>query len=218
MFRSIEGRGITRTIPLLILAAVCAIVFICGAGLLVYSNTQRLIRAGDWVEHTHEVLETIQNASRRLDRIESDSRLFQFSHDDNNLRTAQAASLTLQTNVLHLGTMVQDNPQQAESVRELGDDAERLVQALNALRQPDAPSPSAQILNCRRVIAALQEREQTLLDHRGEESKHSSVLTLGSGIFFVGFTIVVVLVLFAFLFRDAVNRRAAAAGGQRSRP
>ena len=209
MFQSSEGRATARTIPLLILAAVCAIVFICGAGLLVYSNTQRLIRARDWVEHTHEVLATLQSASRRLDRIESDSHLFQLTHDDDNLRTAQAASVTLQVNVLHLQTLVDDNPEQEASARKLGDDAERLIQALNALRQPGSPLPSAQILSCRQVIAAIQEREQTLLDHRGEESKHSSLLTLGSGIFFVAFSVLVVLILFAFLVRDAVHRQRA---------
>lgn len=207
MHRSNGERAAVHTIPLLIVAGVCAIVFICAAGLLVYSNAQRLIRARDWVEHTHEVLATLQSASRRLDRIESATRLFQLTHDDDNLRSAQAASVTFQTNVLRLETLVQDNPPQTESAHELGEDAERLVQALNARRAPDAPLPSAEILTCRRVIAAIEEREQTLLDHRGEESKHSSVLTFGSGIFFLGFSVVVVLVLFAFLLRDAVHRQ-----------
>jgi diguanylate cyclase (GGDEF)-like protein len=209
VFRSSEGRVVSRTIPLLILAAICAIVFICGAGLLVYGNTQRLIQARDWVEHTHEVLATLQSASRRVDRIESDTHLFQLTRDDNNLRTAQGAAVILQTNILHLQSLVQDNPTQAISARELRGAAEQLVRAVDSLRDAGASLPVGEILACRRLIGAIQDREQTLLDHRDGESKRSSLLTLGSGVFFVAISLVLILVLFAFLFRDAVHRQRA---------
>ena len=196
-----------RTIPLLTLAVICAIVFNAGAGLLVYRDTQLLIHSRSQVEHIHEVIESLQQSSQRLDRIESHAHLFQLAHDNADRLAAQAEADMFQAEVLRLQTTAQESPEQTSLVRELDGAVEQLRVALDSAPRSNAPVAAPQIQNCRRLIGAIKQRERALRARFDEDAKRNPLLSFTGGTLLIGLSRVGVIVMFAFLFRDALHRR-----------
>jgi diguanylate cyclase (GGDEF)-like protein len=198
--------GKSRAIPLLVLAALGACLFIASAGWLDFSAAQRLSTSRDWIEHTQTVLATLQAESQRADRIESAIRLYQLTNDENNFHTAQSSQVAFNSGVLRLTQLVEDNPRQtAEAVR-LQTCSNSLDSTVANLTSQKDPALSA-LLQCRQVLGVMQELEHELLDQRTAESKLNSARNLILSVGFTGLSIAVILALFGFLLRDATRRK-----------
>jgi diguanylate cyclase (GGDEF)-like protein len=195
----------TRVVPLLACAA-CAIVFTCAGGFVVYTNTQHLIETRNWQDQSHSILTSLQTESQRLDRVDYEMQLFEATGDAAEKRGAQSAAVAMHAGVLNLESLLKDNPSQIRNVQELDARVQDLYQALDGVGRPGM-LPERQIQDCRRIINAVQEEERGLLRQRSDESQNSRDRSLLSGAGYLGFSLFVVIVLFAFLLRDAIRRR-----------
>src|SRR5579875_1426862 len=104
---------------LIIAAAIGSALFTLIASLKVYENTKDLIGAASWVEHTQEVMTTLQSATQGLDRIEASTKLYLSTGDDEQIAAAHTGLLRVVTSIQRLHNQVADNPSQAASADEL---------------------------------------------------------------------------------------------------
>jgi len=192
---------------MLVVCALGAIGFTCAGGYVVYTNTQRLVESRNWLDHSHNVLTSLQMESQRLDRIAYGMRLYEATGDAAELRGVQTAAESMRAGVLTLENLVRDNPSQTPKVQQLDARTQELYQALDGER-PLRTVPEREIQECRRVINIIQEEERDLLRQRSDESQSSKDRSFLSGAGFLGFSLLVVIVLFVFLLRDAFRRRA----------
>ncbi len=190
-------------------AAAGALLFTLTAGFFVYSNTQSLVAAKDWVEHTQEVLTSLQTASLLVDRIEFSERLYALDKDESQLNTAHLSAIGLEAVSLRLHMLVSDNPGQTHNWQTLTACAGSIRQDAFEHEQLTA-SPAQKLLSCRESISLMTEQERSLLKQRTAKSQRSSLLSFTTECAFVGFSLLTLVVLFGFLLRDAVLRRIAA--------
>jgi diguanylate cyclase (GGDEF)-like protein len=196
----------SRVIPLLVMCALGVIAFTITGGVLVYKSTQHLVETRNWVDHSNSVLTLLQTEYSRADRVSFGMQLYEATKNPTYLRAAQNAALLMRTGVFSLETQVRDNSSQSRHARELDAKIQDLDHALNAIKEPTAV-PEHEILECRRVIAVLQEEERALLDQRTNESQAGKDRSLLSGIGFIAFSLLVTVLLFGFLLREALHRR-----------
>jgi diguanylate cyclase (GGDEF)-like protein len=193
-------------VPLLVLSAIGAFVFTVGGGLIVYSNTRHLIEIRNWLDHSQTVLSNIQLESQRLDRLSSSMQLFQATGDANNLRASEASAAAVQSGVGTLKNLLQDNASQNRHADDLESSVEALSRKVEAARE-SRTVPDEQIQACRNVLNVIQQEERGLLQERSNESQQSSVQSLLAGAGYLGLLLIVLVVLFGFLIRDALRRR-----------
>ncbi|WP_353072676.1 GGDEF domain-containing protein [Tunturiibacter gelidoferens] len=196
----------SRVIPLLVVCAVCAIVFTCAGGFIVYTNTQHLISARNWLDHSNSVLTSLQTEAQRLDRVGYEIQLYEATGDAAEKLAAQTAAVSLHAGVLNLESLLNDNASQMRHLQDLDTQVRNLTKAIDGFERPGVV-PERQIQDCRRSINTVQEEERGLLRQRSDESQNSRDRSLLSGAGYLGFSLFVVIVLFAFLLRDAVRRR-----------
>ncbi len=194
----------TFSIVLLSAAAFGAIFFTLTAGFFVYSNTQSLVAAKDWVEHTQEVLTSLQSSAQLADRIEFSTRLYLLNRDEMQLSNARYSAISLRVTALRVANLVVDNPVQVRHAAGLTACAERLNREV---RGGIAAVPLEGLLGCREAIGLMSEQERTLLKERTKKSQHSSLVSISTECVFIGLSLITLVVLFGILLRDAFERR-----------
>jgi diguanylate cyclase (GGDEF)-like protein len=193
-------------IPLLLICALGAIAVTCVGGFIVYTNTQHMIETRDWLDHSHNVLTSLQMELQRLDRVSYEMQLYEATKDPSELRAAQSAAESLHAGVLGVESLMRDNSSQTHHVEELDSKARELSHVLDGSKGPIA-IPEHEIQDCRRAISVIQEEERALLRQRSDELQKGRDRSLLSAIGFLGFSLFVLIVVFAFLIRDAIRRR-----------
>src|ERR1700729_3137974 len=111
--------GASTGVTLLVTAAILAVLFTLAAGALVYGNTRRLISSAEWVQHTEDVLATLQRVSLLAERIEYRSRLYLLTGNVEQQSRARASANQLETTTVRLKTLVADNPYQTANIQGL---------------------------------------------------------------------------------------------------
>jgi diguanylate cyclase (GGDEF)-like protein len=198
--------GPYATITLLITAAAGTLLSMVIAWALMYGNTQRLITSAEWVQHTQEVLTSLQRASQLTERVESNTRLYLLSGDEEQLNRARTGASLLVTTAAHLGMLVSDNPEQTRNVQNLAQEASDLKQILNQFL-PKSAAPEIQIQRCQHTIGLLTDREQWLLKERNQGSQHSSLRSIITEISYFAISLAISILLFSLLLRDAYRRK-----------
>src|SRR5579863_2178869 len=150
--------GPDATIALLIAAAAGTLLSMVIVWVLMYGNTQRLITSGNWVQHTQEVLASLQRASQLTERIESNARLYLVTGDEDMLNRARTGANLLVTTAAHLRMLVSDNLEQTGNVQNLADGAFELKRLLNDF-SPKSALPEVQIQHCQQTIGLMTDRE-----------------------------------------------------------
>jgi diguanylate cyclase (GGDEF)-like protein len=186
--------------------AIGAVLFTIIAGAMVYFNTQRQTSAATWVQHTQDVLSTLQRASLAVERIEYRTRQYALTADEDQLNRARTAANLLDTTTAHLQMLVVDNPTQAGSARDLAARTTALIQTLQEF-SARSTVPEVQIQQCQQIVGLMTDREQWLLNERNKESQRTSVATVGIEIGFVALSLLTLIVLFGVLVRDALERQ-----------
>lgn len=199
-------RSSGRVVRLLILCGVAALLFLSAAGLLVFRNTRRLLASRDWIEHSQDVLYSIQTVTLQLDRVQNAARLFSLNHDTEQLNSARATAGSLGATLLHLQQLVGDNPSQSAHVLELTKSYGRLERATDRLSAtPDGIEDP--VLDCRKNISVIQQEERSLLLLRTKDSQSNNTWNLAAWLLLISLSLLIVIVLFGFLVQDAMNRR-----------
>jgi diguanylate cyclase (GGDEF)-like protein len=191
---------------MLVLATIGVSICIWAFGWLLYGAARRLNDSRDWLEHSQSVVSGLQLEMQRLDHIEPNIQLYLLTHDENNLRNAQTDGVSFYSSALHLQELVRDNPSQAIHAQDLVKQAAALVKTLDTLT-PQSQFPSRQLLACGEILSLMQAAEREVLTRRTEAAKLNASRSLLSSVSFTGLSLVVVIVLFGFLLRDALHRR-----------
>ena len=199
------------TVPLLILGALGAVLFVCAAALIFYRNSQHLLSSRRAEEHSQQVLNSMQAAAQRLERIDYLIRLYLIDKNKDDLNAVQSAAVELDSGLAQLEEAVWDNVQ-----RRRADDAhlctQQLVQQIVDLvglpktTPAERTSLTGKVLECRDIVGRMQVEEAVLLNQRGSEERQNAYHSLIAGGVFLIISLAVVLSLFGFLVRDARRR------------
>ncbi len=201
-------RAKNPTVLLLTLAAIGAVALTSVAGFIVYANMRRVLSVRDWIDHSQQILSSLQSTTQRVDRIESATRIYSLARDEDNLAAARSAGVGLQSLALDLDKLTVDNPLQSRNAGQIAVCAADLNRALAAITVPIDPLPTSQVLACRKAISLMAQEERTLLKQRDLDSRTKSFRSFVAGLAFVGLALLVVVVLFAMLVRDALRHHA----------
>jgi diguanylate cyclase (GGDEF)-like protein len=188
------------------ICAVVSVVSIASGGLVVYTRTQHLIEARNWMDHSQTVLTSIQATTQRLERIDDTMLLYQATGDVLRLETARRSAATADVSMIRLQELVKDNLSQTRHTQDLTKDFEALTRELNSENASRAV-PERILRECRNTLNVMQEEERSLFRQREDESQSSLSRSLLSGAGYMGFSLLVVILLFVFLFRDALHQR-----------
>jgi diguanylate cyclase (GGDEF)-like protein len=199
------------TVPLLIMGAFGAVLFICSAALIFYRNSQHLANSHRAEEHSQQVLNSMQAAAQRLERIEYRTRLYLIEGDRDDLNAVQSGAVQLDSGLAQLEEAVWDDGQRRRAgdarlcTQQLERQVEDLVGQLKTT-PPDRTSLTRKVLECRDIIGRMQVEEAVLLNQRGSEERQNASRNLIAGTVFLIVSLAVVLTLFGFLVRDARMR------------
>jgi diguanylate cyclase (GGDEF)-like protein len=202
-------RKLTRPnspVALIIAAALVSLLFTAGAGVFLYRTTQNLIASGNWVEHTLDVLASLQTAALQAERVGTAARLFTLTKDEEQLSAARSNASAFSTSVVHLRGMVSDNQNQAPNIEALEQCSTDLTAELDKLKS-ESLLPREQILRCRQTLSLMTEQERRLLKERNDTSEKNSFLSIAELIAFVAVFVIGLTLLFILLLRDALRRR-----------
>ena len=199
-----KARSASRNAVVIIIAAfIGAVLFTLGAGAVLYINTQRLTSAAERVEHTQEVLSSLQRASVFAERVLYRSRLYVAGGDEDELNSARGAANNLVTSSAHIGALVADNPNQSVNWHTLSTCATHLSEVMAQFSQ-DSPAPTAQVQACQKTISLMSDQEQLLLTERTAHSNNRLLTSISTEFFLIPVSILSLIVLFALLLRDAI--------------
>ena len=198
--------GARSSVALLVAAATGAVLFMVVAGAFVYSNTRSLISSGQWVQHTQEVLSSLQRVSLLVERIEYRSRLYTLTTNEEQLARARASANQLETSLVHLKVLVADNAYQAKNLESLNSCAENLIRSANSFTVKSELSAN-QLQLCQQAIGLMMDQEQLLLQERSKGRERNSFTSIGTEVAFVALSLISLVVLFGFLLRDVLLRQ-----------
>lgn len=200
---------------IIIAAGIGAILFTIAAGFVLYSNTQTLTGAAELVQHTQEVLSSLQRASILAERVEYRSRLYALDNDEDDLNRARSAANALVTSASHIRSLVSDNPNQREGIDSLSACADRLSTLLAGFTQ-HSPILTLQVQECQKAIGLMSDQEQLLLTQRTTHSRNRFLTAISTEFFLIPISVLCLLVLFGLILKDAITRQRHAVAAQRT--
>ena len=198
--------GPNSAVLLVVVAATGAVLFMVLAGAFVYKNTRSLISSGQWVQHTQEVLASLQRVSLLVERIEYRTNLYTATGNTEHMGRAHASASQLDTALAHLQFLVADSEYETANLKNLRSCAQNMNQELAVFTVKSQLSSTQQ---CQQAIGLMTDHEQGLLEERSKGSQRSSFASIGTEFAFVSLSLVFLVVLFGFLLRDAVLRQKA---------
>jgi len=202
------GSKTTRVVAILVLSAAVAVGFIVAGGYTVYANMRHTVRERAWVDHSQAVLANLQIQAQRLDRVDFNLQLYAATGERAKLKEAESPLATMSVSLLHLQELVKDSESQTRHTHELEKNLEQLTAAIGRMDGQNKVVPDKEILDCRNTISILQQEERGLLTQRSDVSKQSLYRSFILSLGYLGLSLMIVLVLFVFLFRDAMRRMA----------
>jgi diguanylate cyclase (GGDEF)-like protein len=204
LFKQVSGPN--SAFALLTVAAVGATVLTVLASTLVYKTTRQLISSAEWVQHTEDVLASLQRVSLLDERIEYRTRLYVLTDNEEQLNRAKASANQLETTVARLKVLVADNSSEATNMQSLTSCSGELMRVVEGFTQKSA-EPDLALKRCQLVIGLMVDQEQWLLKDRAKHSELSSVTSIETEIGFGVLSLISMVVLFSFLMRDAMTRQ-----------
>ncbi|HXS76895.1 MAG TPA: diguanylate cyclase [Terracidiphilus sp.] len=197
--RSASGNAV----GIIIAAFIGAVLFTLGAGAVLYSNTQHLTAAAERVQHTQEVLSSLQRASLLTERTLYRTRLYVFDKSEDDLNLARSAANNLVTSSAHIRSLISDNPNQTANADNLSACASRLSDLMVRF-SATATLPATQVQDCQKTISLMSDQEQLLLNERTTRSHNRLLTSISTEFFLIPISILSLIVLFSLLLRDAI--------------
>jgi diguanylate cyclase (GGDEF)-like protein len=200
---SVPGdRRIARVLMAVVLLLICMGSIVAW---VIYADAHNSVQPSETVQHTQDVLLNLAGVAQQIDRIELDARLYQFTGDEDHLRAAQVATNSLHTLLERLQALVADNPLEEQRAKDLTGAEETLTGAVDRLNAKSG-SVRDEAIECRRILALMQDEEHNLLARRQTDQQRRDVFVLVRRITVIVSGTVLILVLFGFLIRDVVRR------------
>ena len=201
---------------IIIAAGLGAVLFTLGAGFVLYSNTRTLTGAAERVQHTQDVLSSLQRASILAERVEYRARLFAFNGDEADLNRARSAANALVTSASHLHSLVADNPNQVANIDALSPPAPIACQIFSPPSPSTRPSRPSRCRPVRRAIGLMSDQEQLLLTERTSHSRDRFLTAISTEFFLIPISILCLLVLFGLILHDAITRHRSALAAEQT--
>src|SRR5258708_615659 len=151
----------SRPIAILVALAVGALLLTVAGGILLYVHTQRLTTAVQMVQHSQDVLSSLQRASSLSDRLELRARLYLATGEEDQLNRARTSANLLSATAAHLKTLVEDNPNETKNVENLTSCSTELSGLLNGITVHSS-LPVIQIQQCQKTFSLMTDQEQML--------------------------------------------------------
>ena len=199
---------------IIIAAFIGAVLFTLGAGAVLYLNTQQLTAAAERVQHTQDVLSSLQRASLLSERVLYRTHLYLLDKDEDDLNLARSSANNLVTSSVHVHALVADNPDQKSNSQSLSECASRLADTM-ARFAANTPLPTSDVQDCQKTISLMSDQEQLLLTERTAHSKNRLLTSISTEFFLIPISILSLIVLFALLLRDAIVLQRSAIAAQR---
>jgi len=193
------------SVTLILIAAIGSVLFTIAAGLFLFRNTKELVSAGQWVEHTQDVLLSIQTATLIAERIQPGITFYNPSEDASKLETLRTDTIRLHTVEVHLKMMVSDNAGQTKNVGALDTCSTALMDDVKTLPL-NKQVASDELLRCQQTLSLMAEQERELLKQRDTASHERSQFSVVTEVGLAGISLAVLVVLFGLLLRDALLR------------
>ncbi len=175
-------------------SVVGAVVVLCAAGVLSVAGARRLSASANWVTHTVEVEENIDQISDHLVEAENSRRGYYLFHSENDLHLMQSAIAALPNDVAAVRSLSADNPHQQERLDQLEPLVNRRIELLKQAnvesdksladtavqtRIHDEAEPITRQI--RQILADMSDEEQSLLiirQHRLQQTNESTIITV----------------------------------------
>lgn len=170
-----------------------AIVISIVIAVLIYLSVVRLAQDRDRITHTYRVLGRLESVLSTLRTVEATQRTYLITGTDNVLSAYQAAYDALPTEITNLRQLIADNADQQRRLDELmpliSGRLDFLKEGIRLRQQQGFEAARAFILTdsgqstigqIRTLITAMEDTENTLLARRNDESRSSTVATIGA--------------------------------------
>jgi methyl-accepting chemotaxis protein len=171
-----------------------ALVVLTIVGGVSYDSTAKLIDSAEWVRHTHEVLNELDNVLSAFKDAETGQRGYIITGEARYLEPYQGARDTVDRKLKHLRELTSDNPSQQQrltAVEPLVSSKFTELQETIDLRKEKGFGPAEQVVatdkgknmmdSIRKVVGAMVEEETALLAKRSAEEKdrvHGTEMTV----------------------------------------
>ena len=199
---------------IIIAAFIGAVLFTLGAGAVLYLNTQKLTAAAERVQHTQDVISSLQRASLLSERVLYRTHLYLLDKEEDDLNLARSAANNLVTSAVHIHTLVSDNPNQTINSQNLSECAARLSNTM-ARFAANSALPTSNVQDCQKTISLMSDQEQLLLTERTTHSKNRLLTSISTEFFLIPISILSLIILFALLLRDAIVLQRSTIAAQR---
>jgi methyl-accepting chemotaxis protein len=180
-----------------------ALLILAVVGAVSYRSTTALVDNAEWVEHSHRVLESLENVLAQLTNAETGQRGFLLTGQDRYLEPYHLGTEGLDPKLAELRRMTADNPDQQRRLELLMPLAANKIAELQQtidLRREKGLDAALEIVRTdkgkkamdgiRGLVAEMQTEENKLLKQRADDSKSSartttSTILIGSLLAFV---------------------------------
>lgn len=195
-------------------------VLILGACSLFYSNTRSFIETNHLVEHTHDVIEEVQEATSALKDAATAGRTFALTDDQRFLEFYDRSIKNVNSHFANVKQLTVDNPNQQQKLDQLLPLVQAKLDSLSqAVRERQngnltedqnisaIKNGKAQTDQIRDLIDQLKQEEHRLLNLRIDQTKKSqlqAILTFGSFCFLVS---TLFIVNFVVIRRNNIERQ-----------
>jgi PAS domain S-box-containing protein len=189
-----------------------ALICLAAIGVVSYLSVSRSDENAAWVEHTHEVLDSLELLLAAATDSETAERGYVITGDDSYLEPYRLAAKTVDAQAKHLRKLTADNPvqqQRLDSVIPLVTERLANLRTVVELRKDEGFAPAqAEILTgkgkqfhdqIRRLIGQMEDTERSLLTERERQANRSSTLArlviVGGGLLAFGIVGVALFVI-----------------------
>jgi len=168
------------------LAFVCAVLILLVVGAISYHGMVLSSESDQWVRHTHEVIESLQNLLSAMLIVESDARGFALTGKESYLDSYRANILLSERDEMITRNLTLDNPLQQRQfpiLKRLASQEIQLADKFIGLRQTEGLEAASAVIQTgagqritdeyRDVIREMQEEEQRLLALRDVDATRS---------------------------------------------
>jgi diguanylate cyclase (GGDEF)-like protein/PAS domain S-box-containing protein len=196
-----------------------ALFFLSCVAVLVYQNALQFRENRNWVTHTRDVLQELQNLLGSMEEVQSDARGYLLVGDAKYLRTFDSSQQQALRSLDQIQSLTKDNPSQQLSLATLRPhllaELQELVRIVQLRQQQGMQSALDAIVAGRdlqemdlisSLIAAMQQQEDRLLVSRrikNEASFGKTEMLLATA---VTMQFVLLTIVFLFVSRDFANR------------
>ena len=173
---------------------------------VIFAHDQQAADSRRWVDHTREVIDSLDRGSRGLDQMEVDQRLIRLDRSGELFERDRRQALALEAGGLTLQRLIADNAIQVPRALDYLKCATQMRGA-TATEEKFLAVSAESFAVCHQTLVLMRDEETSLMRSRSDEAQADNERTVWEGIVGAVLTFAGMIGLFWFLIRSAVQRR-----------